>query len=613
MSSLVGTPPRRAQAGRSPFDSPALLIVLVLVALFGLYDPRSLAPVLDGLSLPDTDDMMRLVGVRDLLAGQGWFDAVQHRMLPPAGIASHWSRLIDLPIAGLILAFTPLLGAKAAEAAAVATWPVLLFLLYGAVAGLGMRRLFGWRVALLVLFVAPQAAVFLNVFRFGRIDHHNAQLCAVLAIALALADPDRRMRRGLLAGVVAGLSLAIGLETLPVIAAAGLIVLADWLRLGERASRMLAGYGAGLFGASVLLFGLQTAPSLWTVPACDALSPPWLLLAAGAAAIGGAALLAERGGMGRTTRCALTALVGAGMAAGFLTIAPACLSGPFAGMDDLVRTSWLDQVDEMRSFPQFLRSEPDVALPTIMPILVATLYAVVMALRERAPDRRRFFIVVAALIVPAALIALGQMRGMYVAGAFVPLLGAIALDRAIVALRMPGSGLHRLALVLLAMAMLSKAWAFVTAQPAGLLAPAAIGAQTGAASNWRTCTAPADYAALDRLPPGLVLGSIDLGPALLLMTRHAVVGAPYHRNLVGMRAAIEASEGSEDTLRQIAQARGADYLLLCTAALDGGQAGGPAPFAADLARGTVPAPDWLTPVTGLPGGSALRAWRIRRE
>lgn len=613
MTSLVGTPSSQAQAGRSPFDSPTLLVVLILVALSGLYDPRNLAPVLDGLHLPDTDDMMRLVGIRDLLAGQGWFDAVQHRMLPPVGIASHWSRLIDLPIAGLILAFTPVLGRAAAEGAAAALWPVLLFLLYGALAGLGMRRLFGWRVVLLVLFVAPQTGVFLNVFRFGRIDHHNAQLCAVLAVALSLADPARPIRRGLLAGAVAGLSLAIGLETLPVIAAAGLLVLADWLRHGDAAAGMLAGYGAGLFGASLVLFGLQTAPALWDVAACDALSPPWLVLTAGAAAIGGAALLAERRGLGRGGRHVFAALVGAGMAAGFLRIAPACLAGPFTGMDALVRTAWLDQVDEMRSFPFFLRSEPDVALPNIMPILVAALYAVAMALRERAPDRRRFFIVVAALIVPGALIALGQARGMYIAGAFVPLLGAIALDRAIVALRMPGSTLHRLALILLAMAMLSKAWAFVTAQPARLLTPAAIGAQSGSTSNWRTCTAPAAYAALDRLTPGLVLGSIDLGPALLLMTHHAVVAAPYHRNLVGMRAAIEASEGSEDTLRRVAQARGADYLLLCTAALDRAEPGRPEPFATDLARGTVPAPDWLTPITDLPGGSALKVWRIRRD
>ncbi len=614
MTSLVGTPPvRRAAAVRSPFDSPAVLVMLALVALFGLYDPRGLAPIVDGLRLPATDDMMRLVGVRDLLAGQGWFDSVQHRMLPPAGIVSHWSRLIDLPIAGLVLAFTPLLGRALAEAAAVSLWPALLFLLYGVLAGLGMRRLFGWRAALLVLFVAPQTAVFLNVFRFGRIDHHNAQLCAMLAIALALADPARRMRRGLVAGLVAGLSLAIGLETAPVIAAAGLLLLADWIAHGGRASGMLAGYGAGLFGASLLLFGVQTAPALWGVPACDALSPPWLLLAAGAAVLGGAALAADGRGAGRTGRCAVAALVGAATVAGFAGIAPACLAGPFAGMDALVRTAWLDQVDEMRALPQILRSQPDVALSNIAPLVAAALYAVAMAIRERVPDRRRFFVVVAVLIAPGTLIALGQARGLYIAGAFVPLMGAIALDRAILALRGPTSSLHRLALIALALTMLGKVWVIAAEQPARLLAPAAVGAQTASDANWTACTAPAAYAALDRLPPGLVLGTIDLGPAILLMTHHTIVAAPYHRNGVGLRAAIEASAGTQTTVRRVARERGADYLLLCTSVLDEAEAGGPEPFATSLARGTAPAPDWLAPVGAMPGGSTLRVWRIRRD
>lgn len=50
-----------------------------------------------GLVLPDTDDAMRLVQIRDLLAGQGWFDMSQHRLMPPNGAGMHWSRLVDAP------------------------------------------------------------------------------------------------------------------------------------------------------------------------------------------------------------------------------------------------------------------------------------------------------------------------------------------------------------------------------------------------------------------------------------------------------------------------------------------------------------------------------------
>src|SRR5689334_15122540 len=63
-----------------------------------------------GFLLPDTDDNMRMMQVRDLLRGQGWFDLRQYRLDPPYGANIHWSRLVDLPIAGMILAFRPIFG-----------------------------------------------------------------------------------------------------------------------------------------------------------------------------------------------------------------------------------------------------------------------------------------------------------------------------------------------------------------------------------------------------------------------------------------------------------------------------------------------------------------------
>ena len=56
-----------------------------------------------GFILTDTDDNMRMSQVRALLNGQSWFDLRQHKMNWPAGLNIHWSRLVDLPIAGLIL------------------------------------------------------------------------------------------------------------------------------------------------------------------------------------------------------------------------------------------------------------------------------------------------------------------------------------------------------------------------------------------------------------------------------------------------------------------------------------------------------------------------------
>src|SRR3954451_12996726 len=115
----------------SIFAKPLVLAALVAVALAAFLAPGTqLGDVVLRLRLPDNDDAMRLVEVRDLLAGQGWFDTIQHRYLPPAGASMHWSRFIDAPIAALVAAFTPILGRTLAEGLVAATWPPLLFIVY---------------------------------------------------------------------------------------------------------------------------------------------------------------------------------------------------------------------------------------------------------------------------------------------------------------------------------------------------------------------------------------------------------------------------------------------------------------------------------------------------
>ena len=56
---------------------------------------------------------------------QDCFDLRQYRLNPPTGANIHWSRLVDLPIAGLILLLRPFVGGTDAERAAVAIAPML--------------------------------------------------------------------------------------------------------------------------------------------------------------------------------------------------------------------------------------------------------------------------------------------------------------------------------------------------------------------------------------------------------------------------------------------------------------------------------------------------------
>lgn len=86
-----------------PADCLTLPRFLAVVLLFGIggvlaqlgiwiFDARIYVGI-------DPDDTMRLVEVRDFLAGQGWF-STSPNVPGHGGTLMHWSRLVDWPIAG---------------------------------------------------------------------------------------------------------------------------------------------------------------------------------------------------------------------------------------------------------------------------------------------------------------------------------------------------------------------------------------------------------------------------------------------------------------------------------------------------------------------------------
>src|SRR3954464_16030084 len=124
-------------------------------------------------ALSDTDDNLRFAQVRALLDGQGWYDLRQHRIDPPLGISVHWSRLVDLPIAGLMLLLRPILGWQEAARWACAIAPMLAF--GAALDGmmLTVRRLvdrWAFLLAGAILFCANTSML---MWMPLRIDHHG--------------------------------------------------------------------------------------------------------------------------------------------------------------------------------------------------------------------------------------------------------------------------------------------------------------------------------------------------------------------------------------------------------------------------------------------------------
>ncbi len=586
---------------RSAF--PAEFIARVAIA-WGLVSALLVAVHWAAISagrLPDPDDALRLVQVRDLLAGQGWFDLTQYRIdAPGGGVAMHWSRIVDLPLALVILALAPILGQPGAEAAALVIVPLVTLGIVMMLAARIAWRLMGDEEATLTSLVLAISVPVLFQLSPMRIDHHGWQIvCALVAVNGLMARSP--VTGGRVIGVALATWLAISIEGLPFAAACFGMLAWRWLRhRNERvwlvnAIQSFALSGLALFAATRGLGNLETF--------CDAIGPVHI-----AAFVVGAAvltLLARCEPVPQGVVLAGFALTGAAALAIVLFAAPQCASGGFAGLDPVVAREWHANVLEGR--PIWEQSLADALQYAVTPLIGL---AAAFRIARRSHDwLARFWFDYALLLLAALLVALFVAR----AGAVACVLAAPPLawqvNRWLRHIRKMDAPIPRIA----ATALL--ACALLPAIPAMLLAsavPAKAANDAGIFATDQRC-AIADHAdRLRALPQGEIFAPLDLAPGLLLETGHSVVASGHHRGDAAMRLLLETATGSPDAARRILIARGTTLVVACPAMSEmrGYARRAPDGFAAALASDSPPA--WLEEIA-LSEGSQLKVWRVRPD
>ena len=581
------------------------VLLLCLAGAAALAVPTLRSGVFDAMS---TDDAMRLVEVRDLLAGQSWFDLTQHRLDPPSGPPMHWSRLIDAPLAALILLLRPLIGAVAAEKIVLVLWPTVLFAAaFALVAGIAARMSGDRRrqqVRLAAMIAAALAAPALIHFRSGAIDHHNAQIVLLLCFLVFAAGIETSKRSALLAGLSASASLAIGVEMLPAIATGCVTVFGLLIWRGSAVASRTTVFGAALASSSVLLAALLLPPESLAVPVYDAFGGPVLLLL-----IGGGVNLIVVGAVatrlpGLPARLAASAVTGSLLLAVFFALFPESLASPYAAVDPLVATLWLNSVSETMSIRTLFILQPE-RIPGIHGFLLLALILAAVAARRTAPELRFRWILALTMLAATFAVGLWQMRG-----AAAATMMAAPIFVASLATLWPDLERRRLLLaaVLVSPAVLAAAGTAARPLIDIIHPPTRIIAKEDHVS---TCRAVSSLAPLASLPRGRVIAPIDLGPGILVATEHSVFAAPYHRNNDGNLAMIRAMMAAPDAARRILREREADYVALCRGSLELLELTEMAPdgLAARLGRNEVP--DFLQPVE-LNSADNLTVWRVRR-
>jgi hypothetical protein len=549
----------------------------------------------------DPDDQLRLVQVRDWMAGQSWWDITQYRMNPPHGGPMHWSRLIDLPISGLILFFGIFVQRETAELLACAILPLLTL---GAAmwiyARLG-RRLFGAGAGLLAAAMLITIAPVMSQLVPMRIDHHGWQIVLFFTALAALFDRENPRRAGIILGLSCALWMEISIEGLPfAVLLLGILAL-RWISpwphhnyahpdIAFACSTLAIAGGSAFFYANT---------ESWASPHyCDSLSPFHVAtLTAVALVVAGGIYAAKSRSMdlGWPLKLAICATAAAAGLATLFMIAPQCGGDAFGALDPLVRDYWYNRVPEGLPLWQIATVFSMDYWAGLSAGSIALVYVLVAKRHESMADR----LALALLFVGTAVIGMFVSRVALYALCIgnlmlAPLFFAMMKRADTLSGLLTRMGVRVLAVMLLMPAVLGN-YAVKLAFDREMAADPKAKAEDALFDRLTLqCQKPSAIRALNALPRGSqLMAGLDTAPSVLVFTDHKTVATGHHRNQAAMADVIRAFIGSEADARRIYKARGIDYLVTCEGSYELQIYYNRAPngFGAQVRRGVLPR--WL--------------------
>jgi hypothetical protein len=579
------------------FSSILFVIWIVASALLAFMGREAIANWRFG----DPDDQMRIVQIRDWMAGQSWWDITQYRMNPPEGGPMHWSRLVDVPIAALILLFGLFTGQESAELLASATIPLLTLGAALWICACVERRLFGAGAGLLAAGLMITLVPIMGQLVPMRIDHHGWQIVLFLAALAALFDRNAPRRAGIVIGLSCALWMEISIEGLPfAVLFLGLLALRwispwpkhDYPQPGDS----FAWATLALAGGTALLYSITES---WSeAQYCDSLSPFHVAsLAAVAAVVSGSIFAAQAKQLALSWTYRLAICVAAGVAGlmALLVTAPQCGGDAFGALDPLVRDYWYNRVPE--GLPLWEIQATFSA--NYWAGYAAGLIALIWLFKAKRPVDVADRITVALLFIGCAVVGLLVSRtalytvciaNLMLAPLFLDLMKrAEALNT--LATRM---GLRVVAVLLVMPAVVANYAVGMSFQRKLEANPKAKADDAYFEKVTRQCQKPGAARALQQLPKGaqLMVG-LDTAPSVLVFTDKKIVASGHHRNQKAMADVIQAFIGSEADARRIYQKRGIEYLVTCEGSYELQIYYDRAPdgFGAKVRRGN--GPDWL--------------------
>lgn len=550
ISDMAGTELPTAAAGPNWSPRRYGLVYLALAMAFILFD------IVDGtLFSGDIDDLLREVEIRNFVDGAGWFDLSVPRVWMPEVYVAPWSRLVDLPYALIVWSLQPFVGSEAAFSTAFNLWPPVMAAFYVLAVVATLRRLLPRASDLpLAMLVAVPVLSAISIWEFapGRIDHHNMQILLLAVLLYGISRWD--YRGGWVAGIAVAVSFAVGLEAMPVLAAALLGVCVAWIAGAAGSRAMLLGLGLSAAMSALSLAAALIAPQNYLVMHSDAFSAPYVVALVGFGLVSASICLCVPGRWDWRARSAAFAVGGIFVVATVLVLYPAMIDGPLPMISGLARTYWFDRIDQEKGLIGVF-STIDQRATGQMPVLVG-LVALSMPIAWRAARRSRPALpVIFAIAAAAFLMACFTTRFLRIAPGVVAILFPFAMIY-LVSPDFARRGKQLLVAGVATLFLLAGVRIFII-----LPAPKVFDAFDYFVMY--DCRND-DFSRLDALPAGRMITAPSLGLRILHRNNPqlAVSAIPFHRASPAMTNALQIMMGRRlsDNAALVA---GYDYLALC--------------------------------------------------
>ncbi len=564
-----------SQTLSQPIEYSWKKVLLWAFMFYLVWNWKSMALVFSQGVLPGPDDFLRLHQVQNWLTGQDWYDLTAYRMSPTIGADIHWSRLVDIPIAAIIVFFEFFTDSVTASRLAAILWPATLFLIAISAMIALCDRLAGKKHRLLALFFFVLSINTMAEFKPGRLDHHNVQIVLLILIMLGLAKGLGRYSNYWV-GVLMTLSLVVGLDSIIlIIGALGFLAL-NWAFNQSEARQGLFETGMAIGISSLIFYGISTAPENWlSNNACDAysafyvsvlvlLSISFLFLVA----------ISKWSTFEKIDNLASRLIIGV-VLAGIIIVPlfyffPHCLDGPLGNVSPELKLRWLDKVTEAKDLVERIETNPSYwgAQAIYLSIVSFITLWVVFKRLAKSPVLAILGFIVLICILGSFYQTRILRTGIYSIIPFCVIFVSMSWD--CLSKKLPNRNVFTyLAQSIICLALTSTFW-FVIGLSAGsfksqkaTLATVQTNANNNEVENLLECTSDLAMSELLDIMPSHIISDLNTSTALLVHTPHSVEAGSYHRNGESILNVVSFLEGSLDHSKQIIDQRGVGFVVIC--------------------------------------------------